>query len=126
MVRSVIAVAALAATVSAVNQPPPVPQNAQIGLLAFPVTCSIYGFINQTFKTVFTATAPVFGGSGQQIYYTDVVGNIDVPANIVNLAPLVGAKQATANVTVYLNLDNASPANLLVYQQTINNIQFNA
>jgi hypothetical protein len=88
------------------------------------VTCNLLGFLPQTFKTVFTATAPVFGGSGQQIYYTDVVGNIEIPSYIVNLAPLVGATQAQANVTVNLRLTNASPSNLQIYKSTINNIRF--
>lgn len=88
------------------------------------MTCNLLGFLKQTFKTVFTATAPVTGGSGQEIYYTDVVGTIDIPSYITNLAPLINATQATADITVYLALENASPANLLVYKQTINNITF--
>jgi hypothetical protein len=90
------------------------------------VTCNLLGFLPQTFKTVFTATAPVFGGSGQQIYYTDVVGNIEIPSYIVNLAPLVGATQAQANVTVNLRLTNASPSTLQIYKATINNVRFPA
>nr|POE96967.1 hypothetical protein CFP56_63792 [Quercus suber] len=118
------AVLAFATTVLAVNQPPPVPQNAQIGKLNFPVTCAVYGFINQTFEAVFTATAPVFGGSGQEIYYTDVVGTIDIPSSITSLGVLVSATQAQANVTANLKLTNASPANLEVYKATLNNVPF--
>ncbi|KAK4504357.1 hypothetical protein PRZ48_005273 [Zasmidium cellare] len=125
MVRSSTSAAlAFAATAAAINQPPPVPSNAQIGELAFPVTCQIYGFISQTFDTVFTATAPVYGGSGQEIYYTDVVGTIDVPSYITSLAPLINAKQASANVTVNLDLDNASPATFQAFSGTLNNITF--
>jgi len=124
MVRaSIVAPAALAAGAFAVNTAPPVPLDAQIGLLHFPVTCQIYYFLNQTFDTVFTATAPVYGGQGQEIYYTDVTGNIDIPESIVNLAPLIGATQAQANVSINLDLTNASPSTLLAYQATLNGIQ---
>nr|POE48767.1 hypothetical protein CFP56_38863 [Quercus suber] len=125
MVRpSASAALAFASTVLAVNQPPPVPQDAQIGKLNFPVTCAVYGLLNQTFEAVFTATAPVFGGSGQEIYYTDVVGTIDIPSTITSLGGLVGATQAQANVTANLKLTNASPANLQVYKATLNNVPF--
>lgn len=111
---SAVVVSAIAAL--AANLPPPVPLDAQIGQLNFPVTCEILDFVNQTFKTVFTATAPVYGGSGQEIYYTDVVGNVEIPSSITDLAPLASVTQAQANVTVYLNLQNASPANFLAFQ----------
>lgn len=88
------------------------------------MTCKLLGFLNQTFSTVFTATAPVYGGTGQQIYYTDVSGTIYIPSSITSLAPLVNATQASADITVNLRLTNASPPNLVAYKDTIKNITF--
>lgn len=82
--------------------------------------------LNQTFDTIFSATAPVFGGTGQQIYYTDVVGTIIIPFYITTLAPLAGATQASADVNVNLRLTNASPSILTAYKGTIKNITFAA
>lgn len=66
----------------------------------------------------------MYAGSGQQIYYTDVAGLINIPSYITGLAPFVQATQASANVTVNLRLTNAQPANLLVYQASLSGIQF--
>ncbi|QIW99858.1 hypothetical protein AMS68_005376 [Peltaster fructicola] len=113
---------ATAAFATADNVSPVVPNNAQIGLLHFPLA----GVLTNTFETIFTATAPVFAGQGQDIYYTDVVGNIIIPQYITSLAPTVGATQAQAKVTANLNLQNAFPPVLTAYQDTIYNISINS
>lgn len=110
---------ALATAVTAINTVPTVPEDAQVGVLHFPVTCTLLG-LNQTFETAFSATAPVTAGAGQEIYYTDFAGLIDVPANIVNLAGAVNATTATAALNVSLRVTNASPATSQIFQSTLN------
>lgn len=50
------------------------------------VTCKIFDTIDYTFNSLFTATAPITYGAGQEIYYTDVTGVITIPSNIASLA----------------------------------------
>lgn len=90
------------------------------------VSCNLAALLTNTFETIFTATAPVFAGSGQNIYYTDVVGTIIIPSSITGLAPLVGATQASAKVKADLNLVNAFPPTYTAYDDTIYNISFSS
>jgi len=120
---ALFATAALAAGALA-QSPPSLPIDSQAGKLHLPVTCSIYYLFNQTFDTVLTATAPIYGGEGEEVYFNDVAVDITVPTNIVNLAPLLGASQAQVNVSLGVELSNASPSSITAFQGTLNNIPF--
>jgi hypothetical protein len=66
----------------------------------------------------------VLGGSGQAVYLTDVVGNIFIPQSVIGLGSIVGGKQASANITIYLTVENASPSRILAFSGIIDNIAF--
>ncbi|KAJ8606359.1 hypothetical protein MRB53_041028 [Persea americana] len=92
---------------------PNTPINSQAGLLHFP-----------TFDSKITAVAPIYGGTGEEIYYSDITAEIEIPTNVVGLGNLFGASQIQANVTINLDLENASPSTIQAYSGTINNIPF--
>lgn len=90
------------------------------------ITCKILGFGDQTFDTQITATAPIYGGSGQQIYYSDVAVDITVPTNIVSLVSALGAKTANADMTVNLDIANGIPSSIQAIKTTSANFTINS
>ncbi|CZT25543.1 uncharacterized protein RCC_11276 [Ramularia collo-cygni] len=123
MVSTIALAAGLAA---AANTDPVVPLSAQIGALDFGVTCNVPVFGNYTFEGYFTATAPIQGASGQQIYYTDLVAAITIPSSLTGLGKFVSVSHAKASVKVQLDLENATPATYDVFPEplVLDNITF--
>lgn len=107
------------------NLAPPVPEDAQIGALHFPITCLILGSLNQTFDVDFTGTAPAYGGSGQEVYFSDTAGVIQIPDALLQYARNLNATYASSNFSVNINVTNATPQTLMAFS-AVENITFPA
>lgn len=69
----------------------------------------------QSCNTYVTATAPISGGSAQQVSFTDLTGQFELPAFFAAQADQVfGSTQFEANATINFDITNALPSSFSI------------
>lgn len=96
------------------NSASTVPYGAHIELLNVPLNCSVDSQLYDIFNTTLSTTAPLVGGSGQQIYFSDFTTHISLPPQYKSRIGEYGSDHYNASVVVALDIGNAAPSTFTV------------
>jgi hypothetical protein len=89
---------------------PIIPSNSQMGRLRLPYKCSFPILGDQTVGVDMQGTFTTLLAPGQQYFFSDGKGAIEVPGNLTQLLSLIGVTKFDTTVTEFnINAQNATP-----------------